>query len=192
MKRLIAAILLIPFLISCKPEPMDCITKDEGPVNDSLLVFIPYQDNNTYQFRHSAGEVINFQCSRETKTYVSPCEEGMNIETIYQKNNTLLSPDYPLFDIKFSISSYTGSNGDIKAGVGNSGFDIPITPQVTWYYGFLDSLELNGTTYYDVFRLRSRGQTGDSQLYADSIYYNYSKGIIKIIMTNDEYYEIVN
>ena len=72
-------------------------------------------------------------------------------------------------------------------------FYIPTADFQLDYFEKVDSLIIDSVTYKDVFKLNSDyGSYYDKDsIYADSLYYNYEYGILKILMSNGESYEIV-
>lgn len=173
--------------------PCDTITVENGPLPDSALNIVPYQHAETYRFKHSNGWVINFETYRETRDERTFCTECCSYEYHFEVNSTRLTPDYPIFDFHFEISNIDTTYIDCYASIGKYGFYIPTSKNQLGYYQKVDSIIIDSLTYYEVFKLKSDygSYYGNDSIYADSLFYNYKWGVLKILMSNGEYYEIV-
>jgi len=173
--------------------PCDTVIIENGPLPDSALRFVPYQNGKIYKFRHSKGLVINFDTYRETREEWTHCAECCSYEYHYEVNSTRLTPNYPIFDFYFEISNRDTSYFECYTTIGKYGFYIPTADFQLDYFEKVDSLIIDSVTYKDVFKLNSDyGSYYDKDsIYADSLYYNYEYGILKILMSNGESYEIV-
>lgn len=188
--RLSSVVGLLLLLASCHcPDP---ILIDLGPVPDSLLATISYQDGITYQFRHSGGLVIDFAASRGSRGEQTWCEEWCcDYVYKYQVNTTLLHSNYPVFDLKLAVSNQNISYPFIDIVIGSSSFYLPLNPDEYPEAGFADSLLIDNHLHYNVFRIRmTNSGFPQGSIYADSLYYNFTDGIIRIIMSNGELYGI--
>ena len=63
MKIYYAFLILFISLSGC--FPCDPIHLDNGPIPAECLAWVPYQDGQSYQFKHSEGLVITFRAIRE-------------------------------------------------------------------------------------------------------------------------------
>lgn len=181
---LLCLVLLLP---SCCPHGI--IENRLGALPDSALSFSPYQDGSKLKLKHSAGKVVTYSIFRETtEEYFSPTESC--VETIYELNTTRLIPDYPVFDLRIDISNLDTIQYYCNAYIGYDSFEIPTFDND--YYEKADSISIDSTVYYDVYLLSSIGINHNSpgSIYADSLYYNFENGILKIIMSNEEFYQI--
>ena len=124
---------------------------------------------------------------------------GRGLYFNYEVDITKCKPDYPIFDIEILFS-----NAYIADSVYYPNYD-PLSPkyaQLTLLNLFasipfigepidkiskLDSVEVNGHTYYDVFEFVNPHQDQEG-IYAKSAYYNYEKGVIAVFMSNGEKY----
>jgi hypothetical protein len=186
MKKWVLLALVIALAGCC-----DTIVINNGPLPETALLLVPYQAGETYRFKHSNGLVINFETSRETRDewdFERPCTEVR-----YQLNSTRLTPDYPIFNLSFSISNSNAPHIDCYASFGNSWFYIPSDEPQTGVFEMVDSLIISNTTFYNVFMLANYNTPyfGNQGIYSDTLFYNYDFGILKIVMSNNESYEIV-
>ncbi len=183
---LLPLVLLLTGCPRCRP-----VYFNNGPLPEKALAYVPYKDGEVYKFRHSAGHIIRFTCSRFNQTAQTHCEECCSTVFNYMVNTTWLEPDYPLFNIQIDIANPDTSYLYCSAYLG-AGFNIPVNPQDTILAQKTDSVFVDSTWYYDVFLLKS--YPGDfldlGEIYVDSLYYNYQNGILKIIMSNNETYTI--
>lgn len=185
-------LLLLPVLLTgCWPCETTLI--DNGPLPDSVLKYIPYENGSVYKFKHSNGLVVGYETARETTGERSYCVECCKYEYKYESNHTELKPDYPIFNIQFDIDNQDTAYIQLYASVGKYGFYIPTNTYDDYmYYEKVDSLLVDTAWYYQVYKLKSNYDdyyTPDL-IYVDSIYYNFNNGILKIIMSNDESYTI--
>jgi hypothetical protein len=179
---------------SCRCD--DPVTIDCGKIPDSVLQMVPYQNGQTFKFIHSAGLVINFTASRETREQWLGCnsERCCKYAYKYEVNTTILQPDYPLFSFGFDLSN-PGPTPDVfglGASVGKYWFQIPTDDYQAGYCGFADSILIGDKFYRDVFKIKSiYGSAYDRDtIFADSMYYSYKLGILQIMMSNGEKYSI--
>jgi len=175
-------------------EEGEDIATDNGILTDADLAKVPYQSNDTVKLKHSAGYTINYNVTRKSyDDYISFDESCAGM--IVKSNSVNLEPDYPVFPIYINISNSDGINTNYQIVVGRYYFYIPQNIDNTVnseYYKFADSVTINNKVYYNVVKTKSFNGTYDSSdlIYCDSLYYNFDAGIIKITMSNNEYYEI--
>jgi hypothetical protein len=184
--------LFLLLLASCRcPDP---ILVDLGSIPDSILARVPYQSGMTYSFKHSGGQVIDFTASRDSKYEQTWCEEWCcDYVYKYQVNTTTLHPDYPVFDLNLQVSNQNIEYPSIFAWFGHSSFYLPLNPDQFHEAGFSDSLLMGGRWFYRVFSTKMmEGGFPMGSIYADSLYYNLTEGIIRIIMSNGEFYAVSN
>jgi hypothetical protein len=186
-------IYIITCLILSGCFPCHTTTVENGPLPNSALELVPYQKGNTYKLKHSNGLVISFETTRETQEEYTYCTECCKYIYHFEINTTKLSPDYPIFNCDFGISNRDTTHLDCYASIGKSVFYIPTENTENNYYEKVDSLILNSIVYYNVFKLKTDYDSYYNQdsIYADSLFYNYEHGILKVLMSNEEYYEII-
>ncbi len=190
MKRALIFLLLTLALASCRCD--DPILIDNGPIPDSILARVPYQDGQVYQFRHSAGKVISFAAHRASHEEYIDCERCCKYLYKYQGNTTVLVPDYPVFDLTFRISNPDSLRYDFYVWMGNSAFYPPVIPGDSVSAVRYDSLLIHDRWHRDVFRIPNANDYwfNRDSIYADTLYYNFESGILKIVMSNGEYFQI--
>ena len=179
------------FLFSCHSCGSRVLI-DNGKIPDSILAFVPYQNGQSYQFRHSAGLVIRFSSARQSREEWSLCPEYCKYETKYEVNSTTLTPDYPVFNFECDLSNLDTVHLSLTAIVGHYWFHIPINDYQSNYCDFADSVLIGKKYYHDVFKIKSDyGFAWDRDtIFADSMYYSYRHGIIQVMMSNGEKYTI--
>ncbi len=164
---------------------------DLGRIPDSILSQVAYQDGQIYSFTHSGGKVINFMAQRTSHDEFMECERCCDFAYKYQVNETILTPDYPVSKMSIQLSSQDSTYYSHLIGIGRSGFYL--TPGIPDLYpsDYADSLLINGTWHTGVYSLKNTDSYWVSQdsIRPDSLYYNFSSGIIRIVMTNGEYYQ---
>lgn len=185
---------------------------DLGTIPEKYLATVPYQDGDRFYLQHESDRnLICYHVSRHRVQtqgdntfgfdyYGAKFKPAPSVFFDYEVDVTTCKPDYPLFDIDIRFS-----NAYVADSVYYQGYDplspkcaqlsvqnllyasLPFIGEPTSQATVLDSLEVNGHTYYDVFEFVNQGQ--DLQgIYAKSVYYNYKKGIIAIFMSNGEKY----
>jgi len=173
--------------------PCDTIMIENGKLPDSALKYVPYINGETYKFKHSNGLEINYKTTRETYEEWTSCSECCKYEYHFEINSTILTPDYPIFNLQFQIDNRDTLNYQCYASIGKYGFYIPTNNEHDIdYYEQVDSVQIDSVYYYQVFKLKSNYDNYYSRdsIYVDSIYYSYDKGIIKILLSNNENYTI--
>ena len=189
VSRNILVVIIWIFLIKAGCHPCHPVITDKGSLSEETLNLIPYKTGQTIRFRHSDGQLISFDVFRETRKETAGCDECCN-EILYEVNTTTLTPDYPVFSPQLYVSNFDTMVHSINIQTGRSNFLIPGLPEDQDNLDRSDSLTINGIMYYDVFRLKVISGPVNIMIYADSLYYNKMEGILKIIMTNGESYEI--
>jgi len=186
MKKYLFILLFIPFLYGC-PEPIKVIV-DLGSLADSVLLMVPYQNGEVCQLRHSNGHLINFTVERATINSSSSFDPDLvgysDTAKIYkfQENITTLTPDYPIFNIRFQISYISNS-----LNIGNEYFGLLSNDSCYNADNYSDSLIVGTKLFYKVMKLKTDYPSSEFPL-VDSLYYNKSIGIIKIKLSNGESY----
>jgi hypothetical protein len=164
---------------------------DRGQIPDTILSQVPYQDGHSYPFTHSGGKVINFAAQRTSHDEFLDCERCCEFAYRYQVNETILTPDYPVFKLRIQMNSMDSAYYGHMIWVGNSAFYLYAGNPDSYHFDYADSLQFNGTWYPEVYSLTNTDLSWMIQdsIRPDSLYYNFSSGIIKIVMTNGEYYQ---
>ncbi len=190
MKHLVIAILL--FFSGC--DPCEPETFDMGKLSAEVLAHIPYQSGEQVTLQHSEGHTINFQVTRSTTQKEERlCGRCCDIY-VFEENLTVLAPDYPIFSISLSVSNMDSAVHTFGVRTNGASFAIPTKEFQNEYFTLADSLKIGDNLYYDVFLLKDEWDyySPENPIRVDSLYYNYSHGILKIVMSNDEYYQIEN
>lgn len=192
MKKLTILLTLAVVINACWPCKTDPIIIDNGPIPMQKLAFIPYQNDSTYQLRHSKGQLITFQTERGSYDEWTQCDHCCDYEYHYQINSCILSTEYPLFDIEFHIDNQDSIYLNGSLHFANSSFNLPLNKEEQTNKA--DSIINNGHVYYEVYKIKSYDYSyyhKRDSIYADSLYYNKTVGIIKVLMSNGESYESI-
>ena len=177
-------------LTTCSRCP-DTILLDHGPLPDEAMQYVPYRNGQSVTFRHSLDRMTTFNILQMKYTQTTSCAECCKYNVRYETLRTELIPNYPLFTIVLEISNIDTSVFYFTVSVGNSGFLIPTNGPDDPEVEILDSVLIDTEWYYQVYKLNARwGDPGEEISYADTLLYNYTEGIVKIIMSNGEYYEL--
>lgn len=189
--RYLPVIAILPLLVcSCGCDEPTII--DMGLIPDSILSEVPYEDGLIYPFTHSGGKVISFtaqRTSRDEYLYCDRCCDDYSYR--YQVNETVLTPDYPVFQLRIQLNSMDSSYYGHSIWIGRHGFYVSVRNMENFPVDYADSLQFNGKWYPGVYSLKNTDSYWMIQdsIRPDSLYYNFRSGIIKIVMTNGEYYQ---
>jgi hypothetical protein len=164
---------------------------DNGILDTGILELVPYSDGQSVKFVHSEGQVINFDVSRDTRDDVIYMD--MSCYSIkYQVNTTIMEPDYPAFSFQFDVSNIDSTYTIIDGYVGMYWWSIPSDTTIQAVRDALNEEMINGRVYDKVFKVKTYQWTGhiEELIYADSAWYSYDSGVVKVIMSNGENYTI--
>lgn len=209
MKKLpILLILSGLFVLTACPHKDPTIINLE-PFEEKYRESVPYNDGDTFVLQHETNKtLIEFKVWRyfqidneyEGETYYryDPCIYYEN----YQQDITECRTDYPLFDFKLQM------NNEYRISASNDSIDDNPYAKIlsiiagnnfyTWLsfkgvtigdYQVLDSMQVNGRTYHDVFELKNQSYDYEYEGANDGIqllYYNYEDGIVGVEMSNGE------
>jgi hypothetical protein len=180
-------VLLLLFLGACWPcDPPAVI--DLGKIPDSIMQLNPYEDGKIYRFRHSGGLVIEYAASRQSHEEWIRCERCCTYEYKFEVNSTILTPDYPVSGFRIELANTDSTFCSMGASAGYYYFHLPSNDYQRQYVERVDSVMIDDKVYRNVFKVKSDyGSYYDRDiLFADSLYYSYSDGIIRLIMSNGE------
>lgn len=192
---------LMLYFTACKQDPPATPLIHLGDIPEEYLATVPYQDGDVVKMMHENSKlVINYRVSRSRFHNMS---EPIGEDYDYQVDFTHLKPDYPTFDLGITLTAeykkYELEDEEApKTGLillKESSTDIPFINTDATGFSVLDSLEVNGHVYYDVFKLDCEPYefSPDYSVPTHSIntatcYYNYAKGFIGIELSNNEKY----
>ncbi len=190
MKKTIIILLLLG-LFGCE-LPCARISKvtDMGALPGEVLSIMPYEDGDELNFLYSGDTLVQLAVSRETrKQYDVFRDECNNLTTIYEVDITSMAPTDSSLTIVARVANLTAINR-YQVTVNSSTFIIPVGPNAYMDCDLIDSLQVNGTVYYDVCRLYRIGMVegiSDNPL-ADSVYFNTEFGVLDIVMEDGSRY----
>ncbi len=193
MKIRLLLILPVALLLTACPRCPDTILLDHGPLPEEAMQYIPYRNGQLLDFKHSNNMEVTFSVVQGKYNQTSTCDECCKYNIRYEILHTELVPNYPLFKIVLEISNIDTSFFYFTAGIGNSAFILPSGNPDYPVVEELDSVRVDSVWYYNVYKMGANGgySPGEEIIYADTLLYNYTDGILKIIMSNGEYYELV-
>lgn len=180
---------------------------DLGKIPEQYLATVPYQNGDVFRMQHETSKVIiDFEVKRHRHktssegygTVPTRFEPAPDYYYEYEVDITTCKPKYPVFDLSISLSNAYMLNeeemqswykkADIFA-VGSA--KVPFVGDDHSDYEIIDSLEVNGHTYKDVFKLKTdyyNNNDDDELIHAETILYNYENGFVGIVMSNGEKY----
>ncbi len=198
-ESIVLGIMLVMFLACKKIPPTPLIYL--GDIPEEYLATVPYQNGDVVKMMHESSRlVINYRVSRNRFHNMS---EPIGEDYDYQVDFTHLKPDYPTFDLGITLTAeykkyeLEGEEAPKTGLILLKGSDtyVPFINTDATGYTVLDSLEVNGQVYYDVFKLDCKHyefppdySIPTHSIYAATCYYNYAKGFIGIELSNNEKY----
>ena len=179
---------------------------DLGRIPEQYLATVPYRNGDVFRMQHETSKVIiDFKVERHRR---KTSDEGYgpvptrfqpapNFYYEYEMDMTTCQSDYPVFDLSIYFSNaYMVNEEDMQSwnkkadlfAVGSA--SVPFIGDDHSDYEVIDSLEVNGRYYRDVFKLKtSYNYNNDEELiHAETILYNYENGFVGIVMSNGEKY----
>lgn len=181
---------ILVLLPSC--WPCDPVIIDLGDVPDDGIAFVPYLPGETISLEHSEGLTITYSIQRESRDEETWCEWCCKNIYRYEVLTTKLTPNYPTASIEITMNSSDSTFIPCSVYTDGGYFIIPTNKVMPDYDNKLDSIQIGLETYYDVFLLETDSwNKSDGEIYADSLYYNFEFGILKLTKTNDEYFQLV-
>jgi hypothetical protein len=189
LQHLLSFAILASLVYGCGCDAPEII--DLGRLPDSVLTQVPYQDGQTYKFRNSRGQIFNFTATRTSHDEYLECEKCCKIGYKYQVNQTILTPEYPLFDLTIQLSSIDSADYGHFIWVGAYLFYLPKNDLGDTDIEYSDSLQLNNHWFHGVYQMKYPDDPiyiSDS-VYPSRLYYNFNSGIIQITLNNGEYYQ---
>jgi hypothetical protein len=192
MKKQFFILFLIPFLYGCPVCNKSTKIVNTVPIPDSLYKLVPYQDSTVYKFMHSNGYIVSFHTSRKTEVESMFDECGCSELHKYSRNSTIMVADYPAITIQLDIVHFDSISSSFGISIRNNYFENRDFIQKVFSTTKPGSTFVNGKYFKDIFVFKNYDSYNNQALFADSLYYNIDKGIIKIFMANGESYSIYN
>jgi hypothetical protein len=164
---------------------------DAGELTAEQLALVPYFDGQVIQLKHSGGLIIDYNVSRstttETRDYSGKCEMLK-----FRINKTSLIPEYPALTMNFYIANTELNYTAFEASIGKYYYYLPKNLEDFFSYGTIGDFIVNDTLYRDVFFMKTPAWSIPQQevIYVDSLLYNFTSGVIRVIMSNSENYTI--
>ena len=174
---------------------------DLGRIPEQYLATVPYQNGDVFRMQHETSKVIiDFEVERhryktsdegygEVPTRFQPAPDYYYE---YETDRTTCKPKYPIFDLSIFLTNAYMLNEEMQSWYKKAdifaagGASVPFVGDDYSGYEIIDSLEVNGRYYKDVFKLKT---FYDNELiHAETIFYNYENGFVGIVMSNGEKY----
>lgn len=118
-------------------------------VQDSVV----YKDSlgNEITFVYQSLDSVTYQDSWQDLTYKCPADNYEEWEQI----ELVLSNSTKNINMKYTLSSHTQDHLLVKVGDQQAYYRIPLSENLSYnYYAYFDTLDLFGTSFYDVFQWR--------------------------------------
>lgn len=167
---------------------------DMGDIPSEIKECVPYQDGDTVKFVDTEGNVHLFKVIRAFEYHETSIDFDCHINYIkYQTDSLQLKSDTYNRVIVFEGSNYHPSGLNIinsySMDLKTRYFIVPISDKAKNSVDQLDSLLVNGEIYMDVFVINPTIYIDRYQdsIHAETIYYNYKYGMLKIAFSDSTY-----
>ncbi len=168
---------------------------NNGSIDETFLAMLPYKAGDTLKLIHSGGQIINFEIEENTHTEQTYQEEYCNEYLYeYQVVENIFTSDFPIFGLKTYMSNMDTISAWFGISVGQYGFTIPTNDFERENFPPKDSVLIEKFWYKDVYAIKTYVDTyfsDDHSIRPDSLFYNYTFGILQIKMTNHETYTLL-
>lgn len=140
-------------------------------------------------FKHSGGLVVPFVCQRDSSAeyaysdWCSPAQE-------YRLDEAMLIPSYPISSILVQLTKYDEQNLIFSISVAKSSTALSVQNELSFN---LDSFRVNKKWFYCVMAISLSNYENPNypdKLRFDSVYYTQQNGIVRLTMSNEEYYDL--
>ena len=199
---------VLSLLASCGHKEITVIKLQS--LDEKYRESVPYQDGETFCLQHETDKtLIEYTVWRrlhvineyDGESYYRFSPPPAYCWDNFQQDITECRTNYPLFNFEFRMSNeykmdetFNPEADNIYAkrmsiSVGDDFYaGLPFKGVTFDDYVMLDSLQVNGRTYYDVFQLdnQSYGEYGELHEGIQVLYYNYEDGIVGVEMSNGE------
>lgn len=186
-------VILLIVLYGCRPCDQPVIIEN-FPIHDTILGKVPYANAQIIKLMHSNSHVINFTANHDSTTHISYCDRHKCCDYLFRYTNHKINlvPDYPIFQISFSMSNLDYQSQYISVFIANTAFYFSYDLNSNLGYQIIDSIYLNNRFYYDVMKIPNSGVYDNNLTFPDTLYYNYDYGILKIKISNNEFFTITD
>ena len=197
-------------LLTACPTKKPISVVDLGTIPNQYLATVPYKNGDIFKLQHENSRlVVDFVVSRHRTKQIgegygmapSRFEPGPDYYFEYEVDQTVCKPNYPIFNVNIDFSNeymrfdgtqgYDASNEKVAQLFGVGSVRFPFYGEDLSGYEVLDSLDINGRYFHDVFILKSNDSgyyDEEGMIYVDTYYYNYEKGLLGMVMSNGEKY----
>jgi hypothetical protein len=187
------------FFTGCPVRCDQEITYHDLPA--SAKAWVPYDNVQTFRMKHSAGAVTTFSQTAFNSTYKQDrnCPECC-VEDELERISWVYAGDNPAASISLTLAlnwdiGQSSDFSNLYLVFNNSALDLftfdsdSVLPVVAYGSELLDSVQLQGTTYPDVYRFIR--ETGPTQIFLDTLWYQKANGILKFSMSSGENWELL-
>ena len=200
------ALLAMSVLFTACPRSSKPVYVDLGRIPEQYLATVPYRNGDVFRMQHETSKVIiDFEVERHRHKTSSEgygpvptrFEPAPDYYYEYEVDMTTCKPKYPIFDLSISLSNaYMLNEEEMQSWYKKADLFVVGSAKVPFIgddysdYEIIDSLEVNGRYYKDVFKLKTDyyNYNDDELIHAETILYNYENGFVGIVMSNGEKY----
>lgn len=193
----ILLLLVLALLNACEhcPDIPDTY-ESRGRLSSELLKCIPYNDGELVFFKYGEATTIPYRARRKLSKvdyiYQGECS---NDYTSYEADRTLLISGDDVFNIEFRISNLDTDDW-LYFSYGSNDRRIPVNDYQRQFYNIEDTMTINGKNYFDVILIKFSGRWNNEyypdSVQMDSLYYNYTYGILKLTLQGGRSFERID
>ncbi|MEY3443354.1 MAG: hypothetical protein RLZZ519_1635 [Bacteroidota bacterium] len=170
-------------------------------IAEAAYGFLPYDVNSEFRMKHSSGAVDHFTMveHRDEEFWIENCGDccmnefgeyfGFQFEgdSSKQRLRIGLEDDGPeTSENTTKVKIITAYRGYFEFGAENDP-----CPSPSGMLTCIDSLEIQGATYFHVYKLLPHSGSATSGLDSDTVWYNAHDGLLKIRQFNGETWELL-
>lgn len=193
MKTIVFIVLaMMPGCWPCDPQ-----TFDMGKIPENIVGQLPYENDATMKMIHSGGHVITFSIEKQIQSKEDVYCDECCYTFLFEEISTHFHPDHPVFDGSMYLNNMDTVMYFLNISIGRASFQVPVSDSAWSYFSRADSMQIGDRYYREVYQLDDQyqswsGDPHEGEIAVDSLYFNFTEGILKITMTNDEYYQLVD
>jgi hypothetical protein len=181
--KFISLAIIIASVGFCTPKCDETAPSDVYTFPDNMEELIPYENQEKFTLVHNSGTEILFEVQRNSTVETISCDHCCDYFT-YESEDLRVFSDYPFYDIQFNINAEEEENYSYGITIGREYFSLNERIQT------VDSVRIKDQYFHDVFKMKSDSYREEYEIEIDSLYFNYSIGILKIVQVHGDTYEI--
>jgi hypothetical protein len=159
---------------------------------DSVRALLPYQEGDIVFFRSPQDSILPLYAARTSTWYDDEYVEVCNTDHYYYEEDLVtmqsLASD---LNIGFELSIFPYKDL-LEISVNRNHFVVCRDPDLSYCAPKTDSVWINGVTYHNVYLLTpdDRYEMGYDYFPVDTVLFNFTSGILEIVLPDGERYRL--